>query len=229
MTHRVTIRYGHMAFKTRSCRVIAFALDDKGTKGSCPPHTKLRKVGDAGTIMSNGTDSSNGQWFGSTFDADEDKGEGTVIILKHIQKFGASVICTSVLPIRIRETGPLLLIKGRFPVVKGFAHATDLMLFSGRADILTRDELEDLGLESCLSDNDWDYGFEEDDVETCYNITTTTTNLSGYQERPEFVTVDTGDGEKAGIAVPKPFARRVRVKAPPKKPAQTTRRRRRRS
>ena len=223
---KLTIRYGQASFKNRSSKVLSSSIDSEGN--STPIASVLKHAGHLGQLMSNGSNTENGQFYGATYEYMDD---GAFIILKHIQKFANSVVCSSILPLRLRTTGPMVIVKGVFPFMKGFAHQDDLMLFSGRADVLSYDELFTLNMTDFLTEYEINMGFDAEDRVACYGITERWRNISGYQPRPEFVTVEYSDGESAGVVLPKPHRRRVRVgvssKATDKAPPPSRKRRRR--
>lgn len=228
MAHTMSVRYGNVIGKNRQCRILSYALDPEGGGTARLIDVFSKQDGYVGSIMSNDVDDSMGQWYGTKFVVGHED-DGKVLILKSIHKFGPSVVSSSILPLRLRSSGPLVAVKALFPYIRGFAHQDDLLVFSGRADVLTKKELKILGLHHCLASSDMTYGFDEDDREASYDITIKTSGISGYQERPEFVSIES-HGTRTGVAVPKPHQRRIRVSAPAKvhKPV-TTRRRRRRS
>jgi hypothetical protein len=219
---KLTVRYGQATFKNRSSRVLSSSVDSEGN--STPVSAVLKQAGYLGGLMSNGEDEANGQFYGATYEYSED---GTLVILKHIQKFANTVAYSSILPLRLRTTGPLIIVKGVFPYMRGFAHPEDLMLFSGRADELTYDDLEVLGSTRFLSPYELTQGFDEEGQAACFDVRVTTRNLVGYQPRPEFVTVEHSDGGSTGVVLPKPHRRRVRVntQAPDTPPPRKKRRR----
>ena len=203
---RLTVRYGQATFKNRQSRILSSSVDSEGN--STQLSMVLKQVNHLGALMCNGTDATNGQFYGATYEFDSD---GAIVILKHIQKFANSVAKMSLLPLRMRATGPMVIVKGVFPFMQGFAHHEDLMVFSGRADVLSYEELEVLGSARFLSPHEINKGFDEEDRLECFEIKIGTKGVSGYQPRPDFVTVEYSDGESAGVVLPKPHRRRVRV------------------
>lgn len=225
----ITVRHGKVFGERWKAQINAFVLDPEAEtyKGATRGlHVRMKQTDRLPALTSNGYDDAAGVWYGSRYEPDE----GSIVIMKSQIDFMKVPHSLSVLVIRTRPTGPLLLIKGVFPVIAGFQHQSDLVVFQGRGDILEEYDLRDLGLWKLIHPYDRDRSFDLDQRGECFDIRENK-RVNNYQPMPELVTVhDDGTDRVRVAAIPKTPVRKLRItkpkggSTPPRK-----RRRRRRS
>lgn len=220
---QITIKHGSAINKSWSCRVFINLLDLKseGQGGTVRLNTKMSTINNQGVTHTNQNNPANGSWYGGIYEAEN----GHIVLVKALQNFMKAQSAMSVLPIRIRDDGPMLVVKGVFPTMQEFPGGDSVMLFSGRGDILTKKNLDTLGYKSCLHPNDWRNGFDAEEEDECFNVVTFT-DVIGYAPRPDFVVIKERGVIVGAKAVPQMRQRRIRIHAKPDEPEEARRTRR---
>lgn len=131
-------------------------------------------------------------------------GDGAVLLLqaqhnlRGIRRRQASIM------IRLRSTGPMLLVKGAMVPSAQSCIGANFILFEGRGDILTVEEAKAVGIHPrpsyCA-----EY-FYPDDIAACFVVDTL---VPAQAEKPELITIKTASGEVKPIAVSAPPRRRM--------------------
>lgn len=217
---QITVKHGSATSKSWSCRVFVNLLD-LDTSGTVRLNAKMDTVNNQGMTYTNQVNPGNGSWYGGIYEAET----GQIVMVKALQHFMKAQSAMSVLPIRIRDDGPMLVVKGVFPTMREFPGGDNVMLFSGRGDILKKGDLKILGYKDCVHPNDWRNGFDAEEREECFNVVTFV-NVIGYAPQPDFVVIKERGKVVGAKAVPQMRQRRIRIHAKPDEPEEAPRRRR---
>lgn len=122
--------------------------------------------------------------------------DDVIMILQCSHKMRSSPVLDGAILLRTRTTGPMLTIHAALPVAREALTTGDFLVFQGRADVLTKAEAEDLGLEI---PKHWAQAFlDKEEVKECYTISELSPALAAKPTPPPMEVLDV-DGEKVKV------------------------------
>jgi|SRR5471030_1529920 len=114
---------------------------------------------------------------------------GTIIMLQASKKRGGAALADGCILLRLRETAPLLNISGKLPLGAENLLGEGYLLFLGRADILSAEEVAVYQISVPARFVDTFFSMEE--IDELFDVTEV---ASGTAERPEVALISTSTG-----------------------------------
>ena len=200
MIQAVSIGYGKVTFDSSSVSLVCFAVEPTFARDF--PAKKYPQRGRVQTFPASQYPDVNGTLMLNTLEVPD----GAILCLQSSHRSNGISMRDGAVFLRVREQGPLLVINSNLPVNRASLLTSTHVMFQGRADLLSLDELADEGI---LPNKGWIEGFmEPDEISQCFDIE----QLDSEKSAPPKVEVLTGmSGEKVALKTSQP-TRRIRVR-----------------
>jgi hypothetical protein len=195
----VSVGYGRENFKTTSVSLAAFVVTE-GFNRTLPSKT-FKRNGTCQKFPASVHPEVNGYLFLDSVHVPE----GTVVMVQAQHKVNGSGFRDGAMFIHTRADGPMLAVKARLPTAQESTLTGDFLVFQGRGEIMTAEELESLGMEPPAS---WARAFlSEEEVEECYKVELI---APAIRDKPDTEIVTDREGQH--VVVPKRPGRKIRLR-----------------
>lgn len=204
---RITIGFGKENFKTRSVRLATRILTNKPWDLKFPTQVNashgVTVVGKAHAYPATIFPEINGIVYTQALDV----ADGVIFVVTSQEYHSASLTAQGAYILRVRAEGPLLQIMAKLPTTEvGRLNPDAHPIFTGRADILDRNDLLTLGVSPRL---DWYKNHtDKDELEEVFKVNVTAKARSA---KPTFTKVKNQTGETVVVSETK-AVRRIRVR-----------------
>lgn len=195
----ISVGFGKGSFKTRSFSLSGFVLTPGFVRTT--PNKVYKRQGQCQRFPISDHPEVNGYLYLDSVQAQE----GAIILLQASHKTGGSPISDAAVLIALRSTGPMLGVKAKLPSAVESRIGQTFMVFQGRGDLLTKEELLAFGIEPTRQ---WSNAFlDPEEFDECYTVETIAGELTA---RRTLQMLMTEDGE--AVPVQRAPGRRVRLR-----------------
>lgn len=191
----ITIAFGRESFSQETASLSAFVVTHPFTRTL--PSKAFPRQGQLQVFPASNYPEVNGNLFMDTVKCPE----GTLIALQYSHKRGASPLLDAAIFLRLRASGPMLAVHVNLPAAREALHTGRFLAFQGRADLVTREQCEDMGIEIPAH---WARAFlDEEEVDEAYSVSTLAPETA---PPPRLETVQVGEEV---VAIPARRGRRI--------------------
>lgn len=194
----VSVGFGKQSFSASSASFSAFVVTPEFKKEL--PSKAIGRQGNVQSFPASAYPEVNGSMYVDSIPGVVD---GTILLLQASQKQRATPIRDGAIFIHARTTGPMLAIRARMVAARESRLDSEFLVFQGRGDILTGDDLATYGIVPYA--NYLRTYMDADEIAECYTI-----EVMGAESapRPSIETATTRDGEVVALT-PRPGRRRT--------------------
>lgn len=185
----ISIGFGKETFSSTSASLSAFVVEVPFTRTL--PSKKYTRQGQCQKFAVSEHPMVNGYMY---MDSIAGVPEGTVVLLQASHRHRACPLRDGAMFIATRATGPLLGVWARLPSAVEATLAREFLVFQGRGDILTLQEVQDRGI---APPKNYKNGFmDPEEIEECYRIEVIAPPL---EEKPRYERVQGREGESVVV------------------------------
>lgn len=186
-TVTVALGFGKAAFPRASCTVAMLQVEAPFVRSLATK--KLSRKGMQATISS-GKLSMDGAFYAGSYEVPE----GTILFVQANQTRGGNRIADAVIPLRVRAKGPFISVLAHLPRDARNLIGDSICVFDGRADVLTLEELQALGIEPSPG---YINGYmNPEEVEECFMVSVLQPEI---EAAPTVVIVTNSSGEAVAL------------------------------
>jgi hypothetical protein len=195
----ISVGYGRENFKTTSVSLAAFVVTADFNRTL--PSKTFKRNGICQKFPASAHPEINGYLFLDSVYVPE----GTVIMVQAQHKVNGSGFRDGAMFIHTRADGPMLGLKARLPTAQESTLTGDFLVFQGRGELMTQEDLIAIGIEPPAS---WSRAFlSEEEVAECYKVEWIAPAL---REKPDTEVVTDREGQQ--VVVPKRPGRKIRLR-----------------
>lgn len=168
----ISVAYGKETFATNSISLSSFIVTAPFAR-SLPSKT-FKRHGACQSFPASAYPEVNGTLYLDTVRVPD----GTIVLLQASHKQFARPLSDGAIFLRTRHTGPMLVVHATLPTAEEAMNTGSFLMFQGRADILTADEVEED--EACIEvPTHWRRAFlSEEEVEECFKVSSLSPELA---------------------------------------------------
>ena len=202
-TQVISIGYGKVNFDNSSASLACFHVEPEFVRTlPSKPDSGMTQRGKVQMFPVTDYPEINGKLFTDTLNAPD----GKILLLQSNHRLQGTPLKDGALFIRTRTEGAMYTVTAAIPSYRGCLVGDSFLVFQGRGDFLTVDELEDEGFVFTKS---WKEAFlDTAEIERCFEIRELAPEI---RDRPKVESVTNLSGETVAVTAARP-ARRIRVR-----------------
>jgi len=200
----IQLLHGNQTFKNTSTKINVFVMRADKTDKRDFPNKHLEQVKGTYSAVPAALDGykDHGTWYNTRYTPQD----GRVLLIMANTTYHGSPYSNGAMLVCLREEAPLLKIDVNNNAFNANAVHQVVPTFSGNADILTLDEVEDYGI--VFNHNFINNYFDEEEVDELFSISV----LSRGTPRPKMLEVRTPEGSVRKVAIGAEGSRRIRIR-----------------